>query len=363
MKTLMFYINAIHEGGAERVIIQLAYRFALAGYRSILITSFVDQNEYVVPDCIERISIENDQIVQSRFKRNLSRIIALRKLCKKYKPEAIISFMAEPNFRTIIATAGLNIKRIVSVRNDPNREYRGRLGRFVGKIILPMADGCVFQTTEAQSWFPKKLQKKSNVIFNAVDEKFFQFDYIGGNDIVTLGRLNKQKNQKMIINAFAEIAPLYPDTKLRIYGIGALESELKEQIKALNLEESVMLMGLTTDSVSVLQNSRIFVLSSDYEGMPNALVEALTVGVPSISTDCPCGGPKSIIENNINGILIPVGGEKELSLALVSLLSNKERADSIGKEAKKRAQAYHPDIVFARWREYVESIIDSQKRR
>lgn len=131
-----------------------------AGYRSILVTSFVDEHEYPVPEGVERVSIENEQIIQSRLKRNLSRIKALRALCKKERPAALISFMAEPNFRSILATFGLPTKCIVSVRNDPEKEYAGRLGRLVGKLLLPMADGCVFQTEQARAWFPKRRKRK-----------------------------------------------------------------------------------------------------------------------------------------------------------------------------------------------------------
>ena len=113
-KTILFYINAIHEGGAERVLVQLAGRFAASGYRSVLVTSFVDVNEYPVPLGVERLSIENEQLSQSRLRRNLSRIGALRKLCREYRPEALISFMAEPNFRAILAARGLPVKNIIS---------------------------------------------------------------------------------------------------------------------------------------------------------------------------------------------------------------------------------------------------------
>ena len=173
-RTLMFYINSLNRGGAQRVLVQLAGRFAAAGWRSVLVTSFVSEEEYPVPPGVERVSIEQAQLAQSALRRNLSRIAARRALIRQYAPAALISFMAEPNFRAVLAACGLPVKTIVSVRNDPNREYSGHLFRFVGKHLLPRADGCVFQTRDAMAWFPESLQRRSAVIMNQVSERFFE---------------------------------------------------------------------------------------------------------------------------------------------------------------------------------------------
>lgn len=358
--TILFYINAIHDGGAERVILQLAHRFSESGYRSILVTSFVDNDfEYPIPDGVERISMESQEIKQSRFKRNLDRIRKLRKYCKEYNPAVLVSFMAEPNFRAICAAFGLPVKTVVSVRNDPDREYGGKLGRFIGKVMLPMADGCVFQTDDAKMWFPKKLQSKSAVIMNETTKEFFNIEYVGGNDIVTLGRLAGQKNHKLLIEAFASIADKYPGTDLKIYGDGPLKESLCQLIEKMNMSERIHLMGSTKNVGEVLSTAKIFVLSSDYEGMPNALLEALTVGVPAISTDCPCGGPKALIKNGVNGLLVKIRDKEELTAALKYMLDNGKAADEMGRKAKECAAKYHPDNIFSEWKNYIEYVIKS----
>lgn len=358
-KTYMFYINSLRTGGAERVILQLAHHFYLAGNRSILVTSFVDTGfEYSIPEGIERISIENQEIKQNRLKRNISRISALRKLCKKYKPDALISFMAEPNLRAVIATLGLPVKSIISVRNDPEKEYSGKLFYFVGKYLLPLADGCVFQTKDAKAWFPKKLQKKSAVIMNEVSLSFFNTKYFGGNNVVTLGRLTQQKNQSMLIEAFSQIADEFPNLKLEIYGEGDLRKTLEEKIISLNMCDRIKLMGATKNVSSVLSTTKCFVLCSDYEGMPNALMEALAVGVPSIATDCPCGGPKMLIESGVNGILIPVGDVKKLAEAMKHILLDSDYATKLGINAKESANNYLPDVIFRQWEEFINGVVD-----
>lgn len=360
-RTLLFYINAINGGGAERVIIQLAHHFALEGYRSILVTSFVDRTfEYKIPNNVTRISIEEDEIRRSRFTRNYFRIKELRRLIKKYRPLAVMSFMAEPNFRAILATRGLKTKVIVSVRNDPNREYCGKLGYLVGKYLLPKADGCVFQTEDARAWFPMKLQKKSQIIMNDVKEEFFCVERLDVRDIVVVGRLNKQKNHRLIINAYSKIANRYPEIKLRIYGEGNLRDDLALQIEKLGMKSQIILHGATDDVVSVLKHARIFVLPSDYEGMPNCLLEALAVGVPCISTDCPCGGPRMLIKDGYNGLLIPVNDDRALVNALEYLLENRQLAEKMGENAKQTANAYRPQIIFKQWKEYVEAIIRNE---
>ena len=357
-KTIMFYINAIHEGGAERVLVQLSGRFARAGYRAVLVTSFVDVNEYPVPEGVERLSIEGEQLAQSRLRRNLSRIKALRRLCREYRPAALISFMAEPNFRAILATLGLPVKNIISVRNMPQMEYRGRLGTLVAKYILPLADGCVFQTPEARAWFPKRLRDKSAIIMNQVSPAFFDARYTGEKrNIVAVGRLSAQKNHALLLRAYAALPETTGD-ELLIYGEGELRGELERLISELGLEGRARLMGLSKNVPEDIKAAKVFALPSDYEGMPNALMEAMALGLPCVATACPCGGAEMLIDDGVNGLLTPVGDAAAMGEKLRYLIQDDAARESIGESARLRAEEFRPDRIFQQWQDYVESVME-----
>ena len=360
-KRLMFYINTLGTGGAERVMSQLANHFCRNGYEVYLVTSFPVEDEYPVDKSVLRYSLEAQALSQSRLMRNISRITKLRKLCKDIKPHVLVSFMQEPNFRAILATAGLPVKTVISVRNDPNREYSGKLGRLIGKYILPRADGCVFQTAQAQAWFPKKLQEHSAIILNEVSESFFETKRTASNHVVTLGRLNNQKNHTMLIQAYSRIAEKYPGQNLLIYGKGENAEKLQQLIQELNLQNRVMLMGPTNQVHDVLSKAGVFVLSSDYEGMPNALMEAMAVGVPCISTNCPCGGPEMLIQDRINGLLVPVDDAEAMADALDNLLSAPQTAQTLGEQARKDARRYAPEKIFQEWKAFIDRYIEESK--
>lgn len=358
MKKIYFYMNTLAKGGAERVIIQLARKFQDYGDKVLIITSFADEDEYVLPSDIKRVNLEKEQDFGNRLKRNIRLIGKLRKIVKNDKPDILIGFMQEPNFRVVLSTMVLKTKSLISVRNDPNREYQGEIGRFVGKFILPMANGCVFQTAEARRWFPEKLEKKSRIIYNEVAEAFFNTTYMPQKKIVTLGRLKEQKNQKMLIEAFSKIAPEFPDREVYIYGKGPLENELKSLIEEKKLTHVVHLMGTTDDVAGVLKNAELFVLTSDYEGMPNALLEALAVGVPCISTDCPCGGPRMVIEQEKNGILISPNDTQELIVQMRRILSDNSLKERLSQNGRLSAEKFQPQNVFLCWNNYIDEILN-----
>ena len=360
MRKLVFYIDTMYQGGAQRVMANLIDYFYQKNYEVVLINDFIQNGnkiQYPLPEGVKRVylrkSLDGNKIVK-----NILRVIKLRNIISEERPDIVVSFLGRPNKRMLLATMGLNVKKIVSVRNDPKMEYgRSFLNRWVINRLFATADGCVFQTKEAKQYFSKKIQKKSTIILNPVAEKFYLVDRKKiQRDIITVGRLEIQKNQKLLIDAFAILAQKYPKENLMIYGEGALHQELEEYIRDRKLEKRVFLKGNISDMENVLSGAKLFVLSSKYEGLPNALMEAMAVGVPCISTNCPCGGPRELIQNENEGILVPCDDIESMRNAIDLLLSTKEKCETMTQEEKRRSLEFRAEVVYKQWENYFQNL-------
>lgn len=346
MKILMF-TSVLSGGGAERVLCELANNFCFEN-NVILVSSYKTENEYFINENVKKIYIDNS--IES--KNTLLQIVNLRKVIKKEQPDICLSFLPHPNYKMLIASLGTKSKKIISVRNDPKIEYAGIKNKIISKILYPLADGVVFQTKEAQKYFSANIQKKSLVIMNQVDKKFFNFPRKNKKYWIATGRLNSQKNYPMMINAFKRIVEIYPNEKLYIFGKGELRNDIENLIKDLGLENNVILKGQTNDVVDALSHAKGFLLSSNYEGMPNGLLEAHAMGVPCISTDCPCGGPKEVIINLYNGILTKVGDEENFFQAIKMLCEDDKLMEKISKNSKIESKKYESNQIFEKWNNF-----------
>ena len=351
---IIFYIAQLSGGGAERVISNLANTFCEDGHEVQMVTTVKKDNEYSLNRNVVRHVIDDELTAQGKKLSIISRIQYLRWLCDSFQADILVSFMGA-NYHAVIATLGKKTKSVISVRNMPEHEYPGLFNRIFSHLLFRFTNGCVFQTDEAKAWFPKQVQKKSTIIFNAVGDDFFHTELkTQPSVIVTCGRLEPQKNHAMLIEAMKKVKEKVDNVRLRIYGEGSLQAELEQQIDQMGLSASVFLMGKTDNVPDVLSNAEVFVLSSDFEGMPNALMEAIAMGLPCISTDCSCGGPKMLLRED-NGILVPVGNTDAMANAIIEMLTGNNKLE-YAKRAKLFSNNFKPDTIYNEWKCYLESI-------
>ena len=371
---IFFAINSMGKGGAERVVSVLSRYFARDGAEVVVATQWHAKEEYTLANSIRRISVgvTKEDEEKGRLYCAVKRLINLRSCIKKEKPDIVISFCNKTNFRCAYSMIGLGIPLLVSVRNDPKRDYAPY--RYATKWMEKKAAGCVFQTFQAQAFFSPDFQKKSRIIFNPLSEQYMELaseqekgnnlqeEKDTGRRIINIGRITAQKNQLLLLRAFARIHEKYPDVKIQIYGEDG-ERDVKEKMERFlaenGLEKQVRFMGTYDRPEQHFGGDALFVLSSDYEGMSNALMEAMALGLPVISTDCPCGGAAMLIENDISGLLVPVGDEEALAEAMDNLLMDDMRARRLGKNARQIINKVSPEKIYQEWKIYVDELIET----
>ena len=381
IKKIMFHINSLGKGGAERVVSLLANEFAKNGIEVVIATEWYSEEEYDLNYVVKRVHVglsEKDEN-SSRLAKQWIRIRNLRRAIEEEQPTVVLSFCVKANYRAMMATVGTGFPVIVSVRNDPKIDYVGKANSLMNKLFLNRAAGCVFQTQEAKEFFDEVLQKKSIIICNPVNEKYLQAERkVPKKKIVCVGRLVAQKNQMLLVNAFEKILEKYSDYELYLYGDGS-DDECKEELlqyvsnktiqvksksqneetdKHVELKEKIHFMGLSSTLEKDMADAAMFVLPSNYEGMPNALMEAMALGLPVISTDCPCGGSRYWIEPGITGQLVPVKNVKSMTQAMEYYILNPEEAEKTGLQARQRLQEATLDKVYEQWKGYIAQVLN-----
>lgn len=358
---ILFVFGGKQKGGAERVITNIANHLINNNEIYFLGLKKIDEF-YSIDKKIKYYLMESETDYSRNFLvRNVKRLKKIKKIVKDINPNIIISFSREQSYRILLLNYFNKRKIIVSVRNDPRHEYTTLFEKIIMQILYRRVNGFVFQTEDAKNFFPKKMRINSVIIPNPVNEKFL---YVNKNvkktkKIVSVGRLVNQKNHELLIDSFSKIADEFKEYKLIIYGSGELKKKLQNKINSLCLEKRIILAGEVFNVKKSIEDAKLFVLSSNYEGMPNALIEAMAIGLPVISTDCPCGGPRFLIKNNENGILVPVNDINKMVSAIKYILSNYENANKMGREAMKIVKKLNPEKINKMWIEYINKIIES----
>lgn len=362
-RKLAFYIGSLNKGGAERVFVNLAEFFLQQGYEVIMVTQYQKEDEYVLADGIKRIisDIAEEETTGNRIQNFYRRFKKLRDIWKMEKPDAVLSCVGKNNFMTIVTTMFTNTKPVVSVVGEAKEEYPGSLMRGLANLLFPFASGVILQTKRSKFFFSKRIQKTAVILPNSLNPLFIRPRYEGEREkrIVTVGRMDANKNHEMMIRAFAKIVEKYPEYTFTIYGDGELREYLQKLIKELGMAECIFMPGVIPDVANQIEKASLFLLTSYSEGVSNALIEAMALGLPVIATDVPSGGTVELIQHMENGWMIPTGDQSALEEAMDRLLSDHALADKLGQNASKLQERLAPKQVNAQWKAYFESIICS----
>jgi len=351
---IVFTIAHMNLGGAQRVCYNLIN----------WLVKNTDSEIYLVICSNRKVKEEYDinKISHSFVSGGLfHKIEAIRRELKRIKPDVLVTMGVPGALFDVPACVGLGIKHIISERNDPAHFGGKSITRIVSRLLMRKADGFVFQTRDAQAFYGGEIAKRSMVIPNPlfIGDDYPVTQYTGEREkaIVTTGRLNKQKNHPLLIRAFKRIAEEFPEYKLIIYGEGPERQNIKALIQELGLQERVLLPGTINDVPAKIYKSSLYVLPSDFEGMPNALMEAMALGIPCISTDCPCGGPRDLIENEKSGLLVPVGDEHALTNAMLYMIEHPDKAKEMGYHAIAIREKLNIDTISQKWYNYFIDIV------
>lgn len=363
-RKIVFHLNCLEHGGAERVVSNLANQFGQEGYEVIVATEWKGEEEFSLIPQVRReiVGLQPGDEKKSRATQFLLRIKYLRTFLKKEKPDMVIAFAHRAIYRALTATLGTKIPVIVCCRTDPVGHYDSKSDKIQIKFLFPHAAGAVFQTYGQRDFFKPYLQDNSCIILNAVNQKYIEAEQPLNRRkaVVQSGRLVEVKNQAMLIDAFVKVHEKHPDYILQFYGRDSgdgTKAKLLQKIEDYKAEAYIFLMGDSDQLEKDMADAAVYAFSSDWEGMPNALLEAMVLGLPIVATDCPCGGPATIIEHEVNGLLIPVNDIRAMENALNRLIDNQGFAEQIGKEARKIADQVNVVSIYEQWRDFIEDRI------
>jgi glycosyltransferase involved in cell wall biosynthesis len=273
------------------------------------------------------------------FANRLQRIAAFRRMLNAERPDVIVSFLPGVNVASVVCSFGLGIPVIACERTDPLVWPRAHYANWLVRLAYRHAAMLTVQTEAVAEKIPSAFPrlKRLQVVPNPIPKELQHYQHARRSGarrrLVAVGRLAAEKQFDLLITVFSLLASQWAEWDLYIYGEGDLRDQLRRQIDNLNMTGRVVLAGSTTKPWEEMAQSDAFVMTSRIEGFPNALLEAMVLGLPCVVFDCP-SGPREITRDGRDGVLVPLNDQEALALALTNVMSSEAFRVALGSRAR-----------------------------
>lgn len=285
--------------------------------------------------------------------------LSIRKIVTSVNADVCISFLLDANVYNTLACIGNTTKSVICERNDPFKPGYYKLK--IWKPLFRFADGAVFQLPKVAEYYdnikgptafiPNPVLLKGELKLESFEKRPDKINVIGRLDLF-------QKRHDVMIEAFSIFVKNHPTYKLVFYGDGPDRNRMEERIKDLGIEKNVEFAGITNQPLEVMMTNKMFILTSDFEGIPNSLLEAMSIGLPCISTDCRPGGARFLIESGVNGFVVPTNDAHAIAEKMEWFLANPSKADELGINARQIVNKFSEVHITSLWVEYVQKLIE-----
>lgn len=357
---ILFVINSLKIGGAAKMIRFVANSMA-PYFGDVHLISLYGEDNTGLSNKVICHNLEID-LTRNKLVRRFVTVYEIRKCVKEIKPDIICAFVSDVAYFTRIATLGMDVIMTTAERGDPNSEP------WWAKPIIRWAynhsDYCFFQLEKARDYFGNRVVNKSHIIPNPFvpDKSVVPFDGERNKTIVSAGRFTWQKGYDTLIKAFKKVHDKHTDYSLIIYGEGPLEQDYCKLAESLGVSTYVFFPGYTLSVAAQIRKDGIFVLSSRYEGIPNALIEAMSIGIPTVSTDCTPGGADFLTNHGERGLLVPIDDVDRLAEAINTLIENRELSKVLSKKGQEILYQLDENIIIKKWKNAFNTILQNSMK-
>lgn len=358
----------VKAGGAARAMINMANHWAAEGH-AITLFSFENGSEgplFPLHENITVVYLDINKYSSNMFAsiaNNWKRFRKIRRSILATNPDAVISFIDTANIRVLLSLLGTGIPVVISERIHPQWEKIGCFWNTVRRFVYPLADSLVVQTEEIKEFCLKWRVRDTRVVPNPVlplpDRG--EAPRLRRPALLAVGRLDEQKCNHLLLDAFRVASEKHGDWSLYIAGVGSLTTAIDAYIDELGLRERVELLGFVQDVGGLLGQADVYVMSSCYEGFPNSLCEALASSVACVSTNCP-SGPADMIADGENGLLVPVNDTLQLAAGLDRLMSDECLRRHLSGNAGNIVEILSPAVVMKQWDACLEDAIRRRRK-